>query len=70
MAASVIRSLLLSAFLSANCACVCVIIDLHEQRHNGALNSFQSSIPLYSVNYSIASFVIIAIFRKKLNYKC
>ena len=25
---------------------------------------FKSSIPLYSINYSITSFVIIAIFRK------
>jgi len=45
MAALVISSLLLSAFLSVNCASVGITIDLHQQQHNDVLNSFQK---LYS----------------------
>ena len=41
MAATVIRSLLLSASLTVNGAFVCIIINLHQQRHNDARNYFQ-----------------------------
>ena len=63
MPALVILSLLLSAFLSVNYSCVLIDIGSGIMTF---LILFKSLVLLYSFNYSIASYSIIAIFRKML----